>query len=237
VSNSSETAAAPSARVKVKRHPERATYERDSVHAILDEALVCHLGFIDGGVPFVMPTIHARLGDSVYVHGAPASRMLRQAAEAPQVCLTVTLVDGLVLARSVFNHSLNYRSVVLLGRAEPITDRDEKMAASEALVEHVCRGRWAEARRPSEKELGATVVLRMELDEVSAKVRSGPPKDDSEDLERPVWAGVVPLRTVPLAPEGDPSMDPTPAVPGYAAHYVRPGWEAAPTPIDQRAEE
>jgi nitroimidazol reductase NimA-like FMN-containing flavoprotein (pyridoxamine 5'-phosphate oxidase superfamily) len=225
VSNSPETAAAPSARVKVKRHPERATYERESVHAILDEALVCHLGFVDGGVPLVIPTIHARLGDSVYVHGAPASRMLREAAAAPQVCLTVTLVDGLVLARSAFNHSLNYRSVVLLGSAERVTDRDEKMAASEALVEHVCRGRWAEARWPTEKELGATVVLRMELEEVSAKVRSGPPKDDFEDLDRPVWAGVVPLRTVPLAPEDDPAMDPALAVPGYAAHYVRPGWE------------
>lgn len=213
-----------SARTKVRRHPERAVYDRETAYSILDEALVCHLGFVADGTPFVMPTMYARSGDLLYVHGSPASRMLRSAAGGAEVCLTVTLLDGLVLARSVFSHSMNYRSVVVMGRAEEVTDPGEKMAASEALVEHVCRGRWADARHPSEKELATTIVLRLRLDEVSTKVRSGGPKDSGPDLAMPVWAGEVPLRTVPRSPIPHEAVPDGMAVPAYAAMYARPGW-------------
>ena len=213
---------APTARTKVRRHPERATYDGETVRAILDEGLICHLGFVVDGTPFVMPTMYARRGDVVYVHGSPASRMLRTAAGPADVCLTVTLLDGLVMARSVFSHSMNYRSVVVVGRAEEVTDRDEKMLASEALVEHVCRGRWADARHPSRKELDTTVILRLPIDEASAKVRSGGPKDAEADLDLPVWAGQLPLRVRPLPPEPE-DQEARPA-PAYATDYTRPGW-------------
>ncbi|HXM53905.1 MAG TPA: pyridoxamine 5'-phosphate oxidase family protein [Candidatus Dormibacteraeota bacterium] len=211
----------PTARTKVRRHPERARYDREIVRSILDEGLICHLGFVVDGTPFVMPTMYARDGDVVYVHGSPVSRMLRTAAGPADVCLTVTLLDGLVLARSVFNHSMNYRSVVVVGRAEEVTDAGEKMAASEALVEHVCRGRWADARHPNAKELNTTTILRLSLDEASAKVRSGGPKDGEADMGLPVWAGEVPLRTRPLPPVPDAQVA---GAPGYAAAYARPGW-------------
>jgi nitroimidazol reductase NimA-like FMN-containing flavoprotein (pyridoxamine 5'-phosphate oxidase superfamily) len=212
------------ARTKVRRHPERGRYDRETVWAILDEALICHLGFVVDGVPYVMPTMYARDGDVLYVHGSPASRMLRAAAGGADVCLTVTLLDGLVLARTVFDHSMNYRSAVVLGRAEEITDPDEKMRASRALVEHVCRGRWADARHPSAKELNATVVLRLRLDEASAKVRAGGPKDQEADMDLPVWAGEVPLRVRPLAPVADEQLSPDLPAPAYATGYSRPGW-------------
>jgi nitroimidazol reductase NimA-like FMN-containing flavoprotein (pyridoxamine 5'-phosphate oxidase superfamily) len=169
--------------------------------------------------------MYARHGDVVYVHGSPASRMLRTAGGPGEVCLTVTLLDGLVLARSVFAHSMNFRSVVLVGSALTVTDPAEKMTAFEALVEHVCRGRWADARHPDEKELAATTVLRLPLDEVSAKVRTGGPKDAEADLGLPVWAGQLPLRVRPLGPvpeEPVPDGVPTPA---YATGYTRPGWK------------
>ena len=213
-----------SPRTKVRRHPERAVYDRETAYAILDEGLVCHLGFVVDGTPFVMPTMYARSGDVLYVHGSPASRMLRSASGGAEVCLTVTLLDGLVMARSVFSHSMNYRSVVVVGRAEEVTDPEEKMAASETLVEHVCRGRWVDARHPSEKELASTVVLRLSLDEVSAKIRAGGPKDQEQDLPLPVWAGEIPFRTVPQPPlrhEAVPSDRPAP---DYARSYTRPGW-------------
>jgi uncharacterized protein len=215
---------ARTARTKVRRHPERARYDRETVWSILDEALICHLGFVVDGTPFVMPTMYARDGDAVYVHGSPVSRMLRSAAAGPDVCLTVTLLDGLVLARSVFDHSMNFRSVVVVGRAEEVTDPDEKMAASRALVEHVCRGRWADARQPTLKELNATTILRLSLDEASAKVRAGGPKDGEEDMRLPVWAGEVPLRVRPLAPVADGELLDGVRLPGYAADYLRPGW-------------
>lgn len=196
----------PSRRTTLKRLPERGRHDRETVDAILDEALVCHLGLVDPeGRPFVIPTIHARSGDHLYVHGSPASRALRTAAGDVEVCVTVTLVDGLVLARSAFHHSLNYRSVVVYGRATKVTDPDEKDAALEAIVEHVLAGRSAGCRPPDEKELKGTLVLRLPLDEASAKVRTGAPKDDDADLGLPVWAGVVPLRLVagePIADEG-----------------------------------
>ena len=221
-----ESTAPPSGRTRVRRHPERARYERETVRAILDEGLVCHLGFVADGTPFVMPTMYGRRDDVVYVHGSPASRMLWTAARAADVCLTVTLLDGLVMARSAFSHSMNFRSVVVVGRAVEVTDPDEKRLAFEALVEHVCAGRWAEVRQPSLKELAATLVLRLSLDEASAKVRAGGPKDPEEDLTLPVWAGEVPLRVRPLPPvrhQGLPEGVPTPA---YASAYTRSGWTA-----------
>jgi nitroimidazol reductase NimA-like FMN-containing flavoprotein (pyridoxamine 5'-phosphate oxidase superfamily) len=216
---------APSVRSRVRRHAERARYERETVLAILDEGLVCHLGFVVDGTPFVMPTMYARRGDVVYVHGSPASRMLSVASGDADVCVTVTLLDGLVLARSAFSHSMNFRSVVVLGRAQEVVDATEKMAAFEALIEHVCRGRWADARRPSAKELAATRVLRLRLDEASAKVREGGPKDGEDDLALPVWAGELPLRVraeAALRQEQVPAGIP---VPDYVTAYTRPGWD------------
>ncbi len=211
---------APSARTKVRRHPERATYDRAAVEAILDEALICHLGIAESGTPYAIPTMYARLGDVIYIHGSPASRMLGTAKGAPEVCLTVTLLDGLVMARSAFNHSMNYRSVMVLGRAEEVTDRAEKMIAFRALLNHVCRGRWEDIRQPSVKELKATLVLKLRLDEVSAKLRIGGPKDPEEDLALAAWAGEIPLRTVPQPPVSAADRP----VPAYATSYRRPGW-------------
>jgi hypothetical protein len=216
--------APPSARTRVRRRPDRGRYDGETVRDILDEGLICHLGFVVDGTPFVMPTMYARDGDVLYVHGSPASRMLRTAAGPTDVCLTVTLLDGLVLARAVFDHSMNYRSVVVVGRAELVTDPDEKMAASRALTEHVCRGRWADARHPNAKELNATSILRLPLDEASAKVRTGGPKDEDADMDLPVWAGVVPLRSRPLAPVPDGQLVDGVATPAYAGAYSRPGW-------------
>jgi nitroimidazol reductase NimA-like FMN-containing flavoprotein (pyridoxamine 5'-phosphate oxidase superfamily) len=213
---------APSTRTRVSRHPERGVYDRDPIDAILDEALYCHVGFVADGRPFVIPTIHARAGDVLYLHGSPASRMLRTLAGGLDVCVTVTILDGLVLARSVYNHSMNYRSVVVLGNARPVEDRDEKLAALEAIVEHVAPGRSADARPPSDKELAGTLVLALPLGEASAKVRSGPPKDFDDDIPLPIWAGVVPLRLVAGEPETAEDVPSGLAAPGYADDYRRP---------------
>ena len=188
----------PDKRIRVIREPQRGRYDRETIDAILDEALLCHLGFEVDGQPYVIPTLHARVGDTVYVHGSAASRMLRQLAGGVRVCLTVTLFDGLVLARSVFNHSVNYRSVVLLGTATLVGD-DEKREALHALTEQLAPGRWDEARQPTAKELKATWILTLPIDEASAKVRTGGPEDEPEDEDLPVWAGVVPVH---LAAEG-----------------------------------
>jgi uncharacterized protein len=179
--------------LRVKREPQRGVYDRETIDAILDEALVCHLGFAEDGQPYVIPTLHARVGDRLYVHGSAASRMLRHAASDVRICVTVTLLDGLVLARSVFNHSIDYRSVVVLGTPTLVEDVDEKREALRAFTEHVAPGRWEEARQPTEQELKATWILSVPLDEASAKIRSGPPEDEPEDMELPVWAGVVPI--------------------------------------------
>jgi nitroimidazol reductase NimA-like FMN-containing flavoprotein (pyridoxamine 5'-phosphate oxidase superfamily) len=190
-----------SERATVRRLPERGRYDRADIDAILDEALICHLGLVDPeGRPFVIPTIHARVGDVLYVHGSPASRALRAGATGVEVCVTVTLLDGLVLARSAFHHSMNYRSVVVYGTAAKVDDPAEKVAALEAVVEHVLAGRSAGCRAPTEKEVKGTLVLRVPLDEASAKVRTGGPNDDEDDLALPVWAGHVPLRLVPGEP-------------------------------------
>ena len=182
----------PAKRVRVKREPQRGRYDRETIDLILDEALLCHLGFEIDGQPYVIPTLHARVGDTLYVHGSAASRMLRHLAGGARICVTVTLFDGLVLARSVFNHSVNYRSVVLLGTAT-LVEGDEKRTALHALTEQLAPGRWDEARQPTAKELKATWILSVPIEEASAKVRNGPPEDEPEDEKLPVWAGVVPV--------------------------------------------
>jgi len=209
----------PTDRTRIKRHPERATYDRAAVEAILDEALMCHIGFVVDGQPYVIPTIHARVGDHVYLHGAAASRMLETLGGGAPVCLTATLLDGLVLARCAFSHSMNFRSVVVLGVPTEVTDEAEKLRALEAIVEHVVPGRWRDARHPTEIEMRSTRVVRMPLDEVSAKIRTGPPKDQADDLGLDVWAGVIPLSVVPGRPAADPALRAGIAVPEYVEHY------------------
>jgi nitroimidazol reductase NimA-like FMN-containing flavoprotein (pyridoxamine 5'-phosphate oxidase superfamily) len=211
----------PTERTKVRRLPDRGRYDAETVHKILDEAFVCHVGFVVDGQPFVIPTNFGRVEDIVYLHGSSASRMLRTLADGVQVCVTVTLIDGLVLARSAFHHSVNYRSVVILGRATPVEDPDEKNRALAAFTEHIMRGRWDAIRQPTEQELKATSVLALPLEEVSAKVRTGPPKDDEEDYSLPIWAGVLPLPVVPGKPISDPRLIPGIATPANVLNYSR----------------
>ena len=196
----------PTGRTQVKRLAKRGVYDKAQVHAILDEGFICHVGFVIDGQPYVIPTGYARVGETVYIHGSAASRMLRTLDEGVDVCLTVTLVDGFVLARSAFHHSMNYRSVVVLGKARLVTDTQEKVAALRSFTNHILPGRWEEVRQPTEQELKATSVLALPLDEVSAKVRTGPPIDDEEDYAFPVWAGVVPLRARVAEPVPDARM-------------------------------
>lgn len=188
----------------VKRLPKRATYDRESVYRILDDGFVCHVGFIANGQPYVIPTGYARVEDCLYIHGSAASRMLRTLAGGIDVCVTVTLIDGLVLARSAFHHSMNYRSVVAFGEATVVEDSREKLDALRGFTDHVVPGRWNEVREPDEQELKATMVLRLPLEEVSAKIRTGPPIDDERDLKRSVWAGVIPLTLTPGIPVPHP---------------------------------
>jgi nitroimidazol reductase NimA-like FMN-containing flavoprotein (pyridoxamine 5'-phosphate oxidase superfamily) len=219
----SRRTAAPSERVRVRRLHDKAAYDRERIHAILDEALVAHLGFVHEGTPFVIPTLHARVGDAVYVHGSSASRTLRALAGAVPVCLTITLLDGLVLARSVFEMSVNYRSVVVLGEARAVTDPDEKLRALEAFTEQVLPGRWAAVRGPTPQELKATSILMLPLDEASAKVSEGGPDDgESADAALPVWAGHLPLHVVPGEPVACPHLPPGIPVPPEIAAYRRP---------------
>jgi nitroimidazol reductase NimA-like FMN-containing flavoprotein (pyridoxamine 5'-phosphate oxidase superfamily) len=210
---------APTARTRVRRVPKRAAYDRETVDAILDEALHCHLAFAVDGQPYAIPTLHARAGDVVYVHGSAASRMLRTFAQGAPACLTVTLIDGLVLARSAFHHSMNYRSAVLLGTLRLVEDPAEKERALETFTEHLVPGRWAEIRPPSPKELKATSVLAMRLDEASAKVRAGGAIDDEPDYALPVWAGVVPLALTPGDPEPDERLAGDVEPPGYVSSW------------------
>jgi uncharacterized protein len=216
-----ERAGPPSERTRVRRLPERGAYDRETIDAILDEALICHLAWVQDGEPRVIPTIHARSGDTLYVHGSNASRTLRGTKGGAQVAAEVTLLDGLVLARSAFHHSMNYRSVVVYGHAREVTDADEKFAAQRALVEHVARGRADDARLPNQRELDQTTILAIPIEEASAKIRSGPVKDDAEDLNLPVWAGILPLRTVPGEPEPDPQLLEGIEAPGYVTDYQR----------------
>jgi nitroimidazol reductase NimA-like FMN-containing flavoprotein (pyridoxamine 5'-phosphate oxidase superfamily) len=211
-------------RTRVRRHPERGAYDRATADAILDEALYCHVGWVDGsGSPRIVPTIHVRTGDVLYIHGSNASRTLRAGRSGAEVCVCVTLLDGLVLARSAFNHSMNYRSVVVYGPAREVTDPEEKWDAQRALVDHVVPGRSADARMPDQRELDQTTILAIDLTEVSAKVRTGPPKDDEDDLDLPVWAGVLPLQQLPAAPLPSPDLRGDPPLPDYVLGYRRPG--------------
>ncbi|MGB9405781.1 MAG: pyridoxamine 5'-phosphate oxidase family protein [Candidatus Acidiferrales bacterium] len=212
----------PTARTQVRRLAERGRYDSETVYGILDEGFLCHAGFVVDGQPFVIPTGYARVDDALYIHGSAASRMLRTLAGGVQVCVTVTLVDGLVLARSAFHHSRNYRSVVILGQAQAVEDRDEKLRALEAFTEHIVRGRWNTVRPIRDAEVNATSVLKLPLAEVSAKIRTGPPKDDAEDYEFPVWAGVLPLEIVPGDPIPDPRLLAGVAFPDYLREYSRP---------------
>ena len=211
----------PTERTRVVREPHRGAYDRETIYAILDEGFVCHVGFATAEQPFVIPTLYARVGDAIYFHGSAASRMLRGAATGIPVCITVTLTDGFVLARSVFNHSMNYRSVVALGKALLVEAPAEKLEALRAFTEKILPGRWEDARQPSEKELKATSILKLALTEVSAKIRSGPVQDDEEDYALKVWAGIVPLKLQTEAPIRDERCDPAIPAPGYATYYKR----------------
>jgi uncharacterized protein len=215
------TAAAPSERTQVRRLPERGVYDRAAIHAILDEGLVCHVGVVTDGHPFVIPCAYGRIDDRLYLHGSSASRLLRSLAAGAPACATVTLLDGLVLARSAFHHSMNYRSVVVLGHATRVDDAEERLAALRSVVEHVLPGRWRAARRPSAAELAQTLVVALPLDEASAKVRSGDPKDDAADLALEVWAGIVPLSLVASAPIASAELREGIAVPEAALRYDR----------------
>ena len=212
---------APTARTRVVREPHRGVYDRASAYEILDKGFICHVGFVVDGQPFVIPTAYGRVGDNLYVHGSAASRMLRNLDKGIPVCVTVTLLEGLVLARSIFNHSMNYRSVVVLGTAVAVLDAKEKLEALRSLSEHILPGRWADSRQPNERELKQTLVMRLPIEEFSAKVRQGPPIDDEEDYSFPTWAGVIPLQMVAGAPVNDPRLDPKTPVPGYASAYSR----------------
>jgi nitroimidazol reductase NimA-like FMN-containing flavoprotein (pyridoxamine 5'-phosphate oxidase superfamily) len=210
---------APTDRTRVRRVPQRGAYERDTIEAILDETLISHVGFVHDGHPVVIPTLHARLGDRLYLHGSAASRMLRTLAKGVPVCATATLVDGLVLARSAFHHSVNYRSVVVYGTATLLEPGEETMKALELFTEKLVPGRWADVRPPTRQELKGTKVLSLPLDEASAKIRTGPPIDDDEDYDLPVWAGVLPLATEVAEPQPDPRLDPAIETPGYVAAW------------------
>jgi nitroimidazol reductase NimA-like FMN-containing flavoprotein (pyridoxamine 5'-phosphate oxidase superfamily) len=214
---------APSPRARVRRLPKRAAYDAATIAAVLDAGVVAHLGFVVDGQPYVIPILHARVGDAVYVHGSPAGRAIRALGAGAPACLTVTHLDGLVLARSAFHHSVNYRSVVVLGRAAPVTEPAEKLRVIEAFMERVTPGRWAEVRPPDEGELKATAILRFDLAEASVKLRAGGPGDDEADLGSPAWAGVIPLTLTagPLEPAADldPRIEPSPAVRALAARF------------------
>jgi uncharacterized protein len=212
---------AVSDRTRVVREANRAVYDREAIYKILDEGLVCHVGFAAEGQPFVIPTMFARVGDAIYFHGSAASRMLRGAGAGFPVCITVTMADGLVLARSVFNHSMNYRSVVALGTATIIGDPVEKLAALRAFTEKLIPGRWEDARQPNEKELKATSILKLPLTEVSAKVRTGGVEDDAEDYALSVWAGIIPLRLVADTAIRDERCDASIPTPAYATNFRR----------------
>ena len=206
---------------RVKRIPERGHYDRETIFRILDEALICHVGFAVEGQPYVIPINFARVDDTIIMHGAKASRLLKHIEAGNPVCVEATIVDGLVLARSVFNHSINYRSVVIFGKGYLIQDDQEKLAALKAVTEHLIPGRWPEARLPNEKELKATRVVSIKIEEASAKVRTGPVIDEEEDYVLPVWAGILPMRELPLAPIQDELQTSEIPLPDYLARYSR----------------
>jgi nitroimidazol reductase NimA-like FMN-containing flavoprotein (pyridoxamine 5'-phosphate oxidase superfamily) len=208
-------------RNRIRQLPKRGQYDKDTIYRIIDEALVCHVGFVEDNQPFVIPMLHARLDDTLILHGARASRMLRHIQAGEPICVAITLLDGLVLARSVFHHSINYRSVVLFGTGRVIDGEDEKLRALQVLTEHIVPGRWAEARKPNPQELNATAVVSISIESASAKIRTGPPSDDEEDYPLPVWAGVLPIRQQAQKPVNDPILGSDIPVPGYVLNYDR----------------
>jgi nitroimidazol reductase NimA-like FMN-containing flavoprotein (pyridoxamine 5'-phosphate oxidase superfamily) len=211
----------PTERTQVRRLPKRGNYDRETVHRILDEAMICHVGFVVDGQPYVIPTGFGRTGDTLYIHGSAASRMLGNAAQGIPVCITVTLLDGLVLARSAFHHSMNYRSVVILGKARGVESEEEKIAALRTFTEHMVPDRWNDVRKPTDQEMKATSVLAVPLEEASAKIRTGPPIDDDEDYALPIWAGVLPLNMAPGTPVKDPRLSHQVEPPDYLIKYRR----------------
>lgn len=208
-------------RTKVCRLPKRGNYDRATVYQILDEAMICHFGFVSEGQPYVIPTGFGRAGDMLFVHGSAASRMLGAAAEGIPVCITVTLLDALVLARSAFHHSMNYRSVVILGNARAVVTDEEKLEALRVFTEHIVPGRWNDIRQPTAQEIKGTSVLAVRLEEVSAKIRTGPPVDDDEDYALSIWAGLLPLHLAPGTPESDPRLMHRVDPPSYITNYKR----------------
>jgi uncharacterized protein len=220
-SEATDPAFLPTPRTQIKRLPQRGEYDRQPIYEILDEGLICQVGFVVDGQPFVIPTAYGRVGDRLYIHGSPASRMLRTLKESVEVCVTVTLLDGLVLARSAFHHSMNYRSVVVFGQATLVEDAAEKLEALKAFTEHVMRDRWAAVRPPNRQELAGTLVLALPLAEASAKMRSGAPVDDEADYALPVWAGELPLRLTSLEPIADPRLAADTAVPAHVQNYCQ----------------
>ncbi len=213
---------APTERTRVRRLPERGSYDRTQIDSILDEALYCHVGIVaPDGYPVVIPTIHTRVGDTLYFHGSPASRLLRAMNTGDEVCVTVTLLDGLVIARSAFHNSMNYRSVVVIGVPRLVESPAEKLAALEAITNHIVRGRWAESRPVTDKEITGTSVAALDIAEASAKIRTGGPVDDEADSDLPIWAGVVPITLVPGAPIGDERVLPGVAPPPNVTNYRR----------------
>ena len=208
-------------RTTVRRLAKRGDYDRHTVNAIIDEALICHVGFVVDGSPVVIPTIHTRIGETLYFHGSGASRMLRSLRDGVDACVTVTILDGLVMARSAFHHSMNYRSAVVLGKGREVVEREEKLRVLDALVEHVCAGRSRDARPPNEAELRQTLVIAIPLAEASAKIRTGPAADDDEDYDLPIWAGVIPLALTPSVPIDDARLIAGVVAPEYATRYKR----------------
>ena len=212
----------PTERTRVRRMPKRASYDETLIYSILDEGLICHVGFVVDEQPYVIPTTYCRIDNTLYFHGAPASRMLRSLDKGIKVCITVTLLDALVVARSAFNNSVNYRSVVILGTASQVLDYEEKFRSLQALVEHIIPGRWDDIRTPTDKEVKSTLVLSLPLREVSAKVRTGPQTDNTEDYELPIWGGLLPLQLTALAPLSDQSVKDGFLIPSNLMNYHRP---------------
>ncbi len=206
----------------VRRLANRGYYDKATIYPIVDEALICHVGFVQDLQPFVIPMIHARLDDTVFLHGAVANRMLTHIAEGNPLCISITLLDGIVFARSVFHHSMNYRSVALFGKGSVIGKDDEKLRALEVISDHVARGRWQEARLPNQREMDTTTVISVQIESASAKIRTGPPNDNPEDYALPVWAGVLPFHLEPLPPVKDPKLPDGTTIPDYITSYRRP---------------
>lgn len=207
----------------VTRMPARGAYDRATIHAIVDEALICHVSFVEDGLPCIIPTLHARHGDEILLHGAKASRLLKHAQAGGELAIAITLVDGIVVARSTFHSSMNYRSAVLFGRGRPITDESERLAALAAFTEHLIPGRWCDSRAPTPLEMNATAIVAVFIDSASAKIRTGPPGDDVEDYTTDFWSGVLPIRQQVLAPQDDPTLRAGIAAPNYITRYRRPG--------------